>query len=169
MAQFHASKLAAHKATLDIAHEHRPAYEIVTIHPVFVFGRSLIQESADDLAGSPGLLFKSLMSEKPPVGGFRGVHVDDVAEAHVRALRTGITGLRSYLFAGEICSWVEVNRFARERYPLVPFQLKPEDDTDTGGYRADASRAEAELGIRFKGMEEQVADVEQQLDFRGTF
>lgn len=98
------------------------------------------------------------------------LEMDDESSGGLRFARPGITGLRSYLLAGEICSWVEVNRFARERYPLVPFQVQPEDNTDTGGYRADASRAEAELGIRFKGIEEQVADVvEQQLDFRGTF
>lgn len=110
------------------------------------------------------------MSEKPLVGNFRGVHVDDVAEAHLCALRPDITGPRSYLLSGETCSWMDVNRFARERYPLVPFQLKPEDTAETGGYRVGSSKAEAELGIRFKGMEEQVADVvEQQLDLRAKF
>lgn len=178
MTQYHASKLAAHKATLDKAHSlhRRPGYTIITLHPVFVFGRSLIQESADDLDSSPGMLFKSLISEKPLVsGGFRGVHVDDVAEAHVSALRLGdddvAGGLRSYLLSGEICSWARVGRFVRERFPSVSFRLRAEEDeegtAEMGGYRVDSRRAEEELGIRFKGMQEQVVDVvEQQLEFR---
>lgn len=56
MGQYHASKLAAHKETMDLAKEDHHHFDIVTLHPVFVFGHSLIQKPADDLSGSPGML-----------------------------------------------------------------------------------------------------------------
>lgn len=104
------------------------------------------------------------MSDRPLAGQFLGVHVDDVAEAHLRALRDNITGLRSYLLAAERGSWADVYRFVRERYPSAPFKLEP---VDSVRYSVDASNAERDLGIRFKGMKEQVGDVvDQQLDLR---
>lgn len=99
------------------------------------------------------------MSDRPLAGQFLGVHVDDVAEAHLRALRDNITGLRSYLLAAERGSWADVYRFMRERHPVGAGGF--------GRYSVDASNAERDLGIRFKGMKEQVGDVvDQQLDLR---
>lgn len=164
MDQYHASKLAAHRATLDFAKQHTPSFDIVTLHPVFVFGRSLVQESAEGLEGSNGLLFKSLMSEKPLVGQYLGVHLDDVADAHVMVLDDAIKGFSSYLLASKRRSWVEVDEFVRGQYPSVPFKMKPQDSVE---YGVDTTKAERDLGIKFKQMEEQVKDVvDQQCVFR---
>ncbi|KAL6237276.1 hypothetical protein BDW75DRAFT_204691 [Aspergillus navahoensis] len=167
MAQYHASKLAAHKAVLDFAATNNAPFDVVTIHPVFVFGRSLIQETADQLGGTNGLLFKSLVSETPLMDRFDGVHVDDVAAAHVKALTTKgstINGVQPYLLAAEQRSWREVYAFLTTRYPSLPLKLKP---MDSPGYTVDTTRAQRELGIVFRPMEEQVADVvDQQLKLR---
>ncbi|KAB8208056.1 hypothetical protein BDV34DRAFT_233624 [Aspergillus parasiticus] len=166
MAQYHASKLAAHKATLDFHSTNSPAFDIITIHPVFVYGRSLVQETADQLSGSCGTLFQSLFSETPSSPQFNGVHVDDVADAHVKVLDDGVKGFRSYLLAAETRSWGDVRRFLERRYPGVGFGLK--SGSDEVGYRVDAGRAERELGIVFRGLESMVGDVvDQQFELRG--
>ncbi|PIG82175.1 reductase [Aspergillus arachidicola] len=166
MAQYHASKLAAHKATLDFHSTNSPAFDIITLHPVFVYGRSLVQETADQLSGSCGTLFQSLFSETPSFPQFNGVHVDDVADAHVKVLDDGVKGFRSYLLAAETRSWGDVRRFLEGRYPGVEFGLK--SGGDEVGYRVDAGRAERELGIVFRGLESMVGDVvDQQFELRG--
>ncbi|KAE8419600.1 hypothetical protein BDV36DRAFT_251285 [Aspergillus pseudocaelatus] len=168
MGQYHASKLAAHKATLDFYSTTNPGFDIITLHPVFVYGRSLVQETADQLGGSCGSLFQSLFSETPSSPQFNGVHVDDVADAHVRVLDDSVKGFRSYLLAAETSPWGDVKRFLEGRYPGVGFGLKTVDGGDIS-YRVDAGRAERELGIGFKGLESMVGDVvDQQFELRGT-
>ncbi|KAE8381147.1 hypothetical protein BDV26DRAFT_301952 [Aspergillus bertholletiae] len=155
MARYHASKLAAHKATLDF-HSTNPPFDIITLHPVYVFGRNLVQETTDDLGGSCGLLFQSLFSDTLVSKQFLGVHIDDVADAHLRVLDANVKGFRSFLLASETRSWGDVKRFVEERYPGVVFSLR---DDDTISYMTDAKRAERELGIAFKGLEVMVQDV----------
>lgn len=171
MGQYHASKLAAHKATLDFVQGNQPRYNIICLHPVFVFGRSLVQTTAEELSGTPGMLWQSLNSEKPTMSQFLGVHIDDVAEAHVKALEvpnhgddSDVKGVRSYLLAAERRPWADAVQLVKSQYPDVQWPLSSVDATN---YAVDTTRAEKELGITFKGMEEQVKDVvDQQLEFR---
>lgn len=145
-AQYHASKLVSHRATLNIVKEKLPHYDIVTLHSVFVFGRNLLQETAEELSGSS---VKLLLSDNPPAGQLWGVHVDDVAQAHVKALKNNGKGLQSYLLASEGWLWEDVARFVKQQYPSFPLGLKPED-TDTVGYIVDASKAER-IGSSLQG------------------
>ncbi|KAF9887163.1 hypothetical protein FE257_010417 [Aspergillus nanangensis] len=162
MTQYRASKVASYKAVLEFVRDQKPTFDVVTLHPIFVYGRNLVQEKSDSPSGTCGMLFRSLISEKPLVGQFLGVHVDDVATAHVRALNTSITGFRSFLLSATRRSWVEVETFVRRQYPQLPIKLKAEDWED---YTVDASKAEKELGLCFKSMEDQVKDVvDQQLE-----
>lgn len=166
--KYHASKIAAHKAVIDFVTANNPPFDIATIHPIYVFGRSLVQETADQLNGTNRLLFHWLTSGAPLDGQFIGVHVDDVAIAHVRALtRSGSTvkGVQPYLLSCERHSWREVYDFVKTRYPNVPVKLDPVDSIN---YMVDTTRAERELGMEFRQMEEQVAEVmDQQLELRG--
>ncbi|KAJ0418746.1 hypothetical protein BJY00DRAFT_314660 [Aspergillus carlsbadensis] len=169
LTQYHASKLASYKAVLDFQATQNPHFDIITIHPVYVFGRSLIQESAADLAGTNGLLFQALMTETNAFGHFIGVHVDDVAIAHVRALtvkKNEGEGVQAYLLAGKKRSWREVYDFVRAEFPSLPIKLEP---VDRANYDVDTAKAERELGIRFRGMEVQVSEVvKQQLELRAA-
>ncbi|KUM55842.1 hypothetical protein ACN42_g11396 [Penicillium freii] len=166
--QYHASKIAAHKAVIDFVATNKPSFDVVTIHPVLVFGRSLIQETAEGLSGSNGLLFQTLMSETPFGKQFFGVHVSDVASAHVSALArscTSIKGVQPYLISSKARTWREVHDYVRSRYPGLAIKLPP---LDTLGYDVDTTRAHRELGIEFRGMEVQIADLlDQQLELRG--
>ena len=153
---------------IDFVATNNPSFDVVTIHPVLVFGRSLIQETAEELSGSNGLLFQTLMSETPFGKQFLGVHVSDVASAHVSALTrscTSIKGVQPYLVSSKARPWHEVHDFVKSRYPGLAIKLPP---LDTLSYDVDTTRAHRELGIEFRGMEVQVADLlDQQLELRG--
>lgn len=132
---------------------------------MYVFGRNLLQTSADELSGTNAMLFGSLYSDEPRFAPYRGVHVDDVAEAHIKALNLADAPVSSFLLAGKNRTWEEVLDFANKKYPGAGFKAKPKSGNElivlTG-------RAEAELGFSsWKEMEVQVSDViEQQLKLR---
>ena len=144
-----------------------PSFDVVTIHPVLVFGRSLIQETAEELSGSNGMLFQTLMSETPYGKQFLGVHVSDVASAHVSALTksgTSIKGVQPYLVSSEARPWREVHDFVKSKYPSLAIKLP---QLDAFSYKVDITRAQRELGIEFRGMEMQVTELlDQQLELR---
>lgn len=70
--------------------------------------------------------------------------------------------VQAYLLSGKKRSWREVYDFVKEQFPSLPIKLEP---ADRSNYEVDASKAERELGIQFKGMEVQVSEVvKQQLE-----
>ncbi|CAI7651846.1 unnamed protein product [Penicillium manginii] len=118
--QYHASKIAAHKAVIDFVATNKPYFDVVAIRPVLVFGRSLIQKIAEELSGSNGMLFQTLMSRTPFGKRFLGVHVSDVASAHVSALtrsRSSIKGVQPCLVSSKVRLRHEVHDFVKSRYP----------------------------------------------------
>ncbi|RDK37093.1 NAD(P)-binding protein [Aspergillus phoenicis ATCC 13157] len=164
MVQYRASKVASYQAIIDFVQEHKPSFDVTTFHPSWVYGRNPVQEPHDNLSGSCGALVLTLLSPERPINGqFLGVHVDDVAAAHVKALGESTRGFQSFLLSAPRRSWEEVNAFVRHDYPSVAWRLIPEDWMN---YAVDSSKAEKELGLKFKSMEDQVRDtVDQQLEF----
>jgi hypothetical protein len=74
--------------------------------------------------------------------------------------------VQAYLLSGKKRSWREVYDFVKEQFPSLPIKLEP---VDRSNYEVDASKAESELGIQFKGMEVQVSEVvKQQLELRAA-
>jgi nucleoside-diphosphate-sugar epimerase len=167
MGQYQASKLAAHTATLEHISDKKPNYSIVTIHPVFVFGENLSQTTAEELGGTNAAFFGSLYSKEPIFTAYRGVHVLDVAEAHIRALSLDDAPIASFLMASKGRSWKEVLDFANSEFPEAGFQT----ESRSGDlWSVDTTRAEAHLGFaKWREMEEQVRDVvQQQLKLRSS-
>lgn len=166
MGQYQASKMASYTATLDFIETRKPHFSVVTIHPVFVYGRNLLQTKPDQISGTNANLFQSLLSEEPSPAPFQGVHVDDVAEAHIRALSLADKPVASYLLSARQRSWDEVSEFAQRKYPQASFKTKPKS---APGWDVQTGRAERELGMSsWKEMETQVSDVvDQQLGLRG--
>lgn len=120
MDRYHASKLASYKVTIDFVEARRPSFDVVTLHPVLVFGRNLVQESATDLGRTNGTLFQTLLSEQPLMSQHQGVRILDVADAHVKVLDERITGFESYLLSGERCTWADIEQLVRKEIPESP-------------------------------------------------
>jgi nucleoside-diphosphate-sugar epimerase len=168
MGQYQASKMASYTATLDFIETRKPHFSVVTLHPVFVFGCNLLQTSASELSGTNAGLFGGLYSDEPMFKHFQGVHVDDVAEAHIRALSLADKPVSSFLLAAKDRTWGEVLEFANKKYPQAGFNRKEVGKGDR--WIVETARVEKELGFKeWKEMEDQVSDVvEQQLALRGA-
>lgn len=102
--KYSASKILAQQATRDFVAKEKPPFKLVTyihlcstqsfghandcysFHPTFVLGDSLIQRTFNELDGMNAQLWTSLPSEELLIPS-AFVHVRDVAQAHVAALR----------------------------------------------------------------------------------
>lgn len=163
MTLYRASKLLANNATWDFWKKENPHYSLVTLHPAFVFGHNLMQAAANETLGSNGIIWGSVMGGVP-LGGITGVHIQDVAEAHIKSLDPKIQNGSKYLISGPQTTWKEVARIAHKFYPNVGVKLT--ESAEGGSMPTDTTKAEAELGMQWRPWEEMVRGVmDQQLGF----
>ncbi|GKZ69801.1 hypothetical protein AnigIFM60653_002278 [Aspergillus niger] len=163
MTLYRASKLLANNATWDFWKKENPHYSLVTLHPAFVFGHNLMQAAANENLGSNGIIWGSVMGGVP-LGGITGVHIQDVAEAHIKSLDPKIQNGSKYLISGPQTTWKEVARIAHEFYPNVGVKLTESAEGDS--MPTDTTKAEVELGMKWRPWEEMVRGVmDQQLGF----
>ncbi|KFY51275.1 hypothetical protein V496_08873 [Pseudogymnoascus sp. VKM F-4515 (FW-2607)] len=165
MTLYRASKLLANNATWEFREAEKPHYSVVTIHPAFVFGTNLMQNSAEEVqTGSNGILWGSVMGGVP-LGEISGVHIQDVAEAHVKALDPKIKDGSKYLLSAPQTTWKDVARIALKAYPNVGAKITEEVE-GMPSMPTDTTKAEVELGIQWRSWEEIVRSVmDQQLGF----
>ncbi|KAF4556535.1 NAD dependent epimerase/dehydratase-like protein 6 [Elsinoe fawcettii] len=165
-AMYQASKIMAHTATLNFIEKNKPHYGLVTIHPSFVLGHSLIQETAESIDGINAFLWQTLQAEKPffpPMW----VHVKDVAEGTLKALDPKIGNGEAFLLSGNQFTWEDVVAYLKEKYPSLPVNLKgPFDGSPVG----DSTKATKVLGIQWRSYKEMISDViDQQLALRAAY
>ncbi|KAJ5910448.1 NAD(P)-binding protein [Penicillium tannophilum] len=169
MTLYRASKLLADKATWDFWKTNQPHYSLVTLHPAFVFGHNLVQASAEGIrSGSNGVIWRGVM-EGTAAGGtsITGVHVQDVAEAQIKALGPKIKDGSKYLLAGKPTTWKDVARIVHKYYPDIGAKLT--EDAEGASTPTDTSKAENELGMQWRSWEEIVRSImDQQLGFLRT-
>lgn len=164
MRLYHASKLLADHATWEFRATEKPHYALVTLHPAFVYGRNLVQSSADAVnAGSNGNLWDIIM-KADPTKNMVGVHIQDVAEAHIKALDPKIVDGSKYLLAGPKTTGSEIARIVHRLYPDSGALIS--EDFQGVSPPVDATKAETELGIQWRSFESMVREVmDQQLGF----
>jgi nucleoside-diphosphate-sugar epimerase len=164
--KYHASKLLAHHATLDWVQANNPHYNVITLHPSFVFGHSLIQTSTENADPLNKMLWASLSSEKPQIPS-SGVDVKDVAAAHLKALDLKVgenSEVQEFLLSGAGWRWDRVVDFVNEKYPNLGIKMTGPFAED---WKVETKRAEELLGVEWTPVEDTVADVlDQQLRFR---
>lgn len=158
---YHASKLLSNNATWDFWKTAKPHYSLVSTHPFFVFGHNLVQTSSDDGIGSNGVLWKPIMTGI--LGAMSaGVHIQDVAEAHVKALDPKIPDGSKYLLAGKQSDWKGVAQIVHRDYPNLGAKISVE--AEGGLLPFDASKAEKDLGMNWRSWEQMIHEVvDQQL------
>jgi nucleoside-diphosphate-sugar epimerase len=158
--KYHASKILAHRATLEWVAAINPRFVVVTLHPSFVFGRNLSQTSPDGVDGTNAMLWGSLYSETPLIPAI-AVDVIDVARAHVRVLNTNFEGknneVQEFLIsAGEKdgWSWTKIAKFVKNKYPSFGTKLEGSFDAIPS---IETRRAEEVLGLKWRTMEDTIA------------
>ncbi|KAB2581331.1 putative 3-beta hydroxysteroid dehydrogenase isomerase family protein [Lasiodiplodia theobromae] len=160
---YHASKLLAAKAAREFFAQQKPHYDIVSLHPTFIFGRHLLQTSPEEMTGSRAMLWGSLKSPNQLIPMLNHIHVTDVAQAHVKALNPSITGYQKFILSAEpgFPDWNEVLQFVKQRYPNEQWGNAP----SPGKRNIDVKKAEQVLGMVWIDWKQQVIDtVEPQLD-----
>ncbi|KAJ5208402.1 hypothetical protein N7449_002781 [Penicillium cf. viridicatum] len=165
MTLYRASKLLANNATWEFRETEKPHYSLVTIHPSFVFGHNLVQNSAEEVqGGTNGILWGSVMGGVP-LAAVTGVHVKDVAEAHIKALDPKIKDGSKYLVSGPPTTWKDIAGIVHKAYPNVGAKIT-EQAEGAASLPTDTTKAESELGINWRPWEEVVRSVmDQQLGF----
>lgn len=147
--------------------DRRPHFQLITLHPVFVLGPSLVQRSPEDMDPINELFWVSLESGRPHFPT-NYVHVRDVAEAALLSLRAAISRhVEEFVLSGPDAKWEEVVAFVSSTYPQIGVKLEPPFGKP---YHVDVSKAESILGIRWSSLEDTIRDtLDQQLAFRGIF
>lgn len=160
-AKYHASKILAHKASVDWVKQNKPNFSLITLHPSFVLGHSLIQTSASDIGGINALFWGSLQGDKPQFPPLV-VDVRDIADAHVRAIDVPVEqGVTEFLLSGHNTTWEQVVDLVKAKYPEVKVAWTPPFDEAS---KIDVSRAEERLGMKWRSVEEIFSSlIEQQL------
>ncbi|KAF3932388.1 Dihydroflavonol-4-reductase [Dactylella cylindrospora] len=171
-AAYHASKNRADIATVKFREEKRPPFAIVTIHPDYVYGAMpILKDSREIMAhdttaailwreynGIQGLL---RFQEKD-----HSVHIDDVAAAHVKVLDDSIKDGEKYLLSSGEFKWDDLLEYAQKEYPNMVFKLDAIPDWKAGFAATyvtiDGSKAEKELGIKYKDIYQQFKDLADQ-------
>jgi nucleoside-diphosphate-sugar epimerase len=157
------SKILAHQATRDFLAQQKPAFKLLTTHPVFVVGENRFQSSAEQIDFVNGMLFTALKVEKPFFPSL-WVDVKDVAAAHVRALESSTPTGTEFLLCCPGVSWDDVVTFVKKNYPEVECNLQPpfgpSGTVETGS-------AEKYLDMQWTAYEKTFRQVfEQQLSFK---
>jgi len=163
--KYHGSKLLAHRATLDWVETHKPHFAVITLHPSFVVGRSLIQTSPDTIDAMNGWMRSSLLSEKPFMPSCM-VDVEDVAAAHLKALEFDVgdkSEVQEFLLTGAGWRWDRVVDFVNEKYPTFGIKMTgPFEEI----WKIETKRAVDLLGMRWRSVEDTVTSMfDQQLQF----
>jgi nucleoside-diphosphate-sugar epimerase len=163
--KYSASKIMAHQATLDWMKENNPQFSLVTLHPSFVLGHSLIQNSAQDIGGINAMFWGMLKADKPM---FPPAFVDvrDIADAHLKAATVSTKEQTTeFLLSGNEASWDQVVAYIQSKFPEVEINWTP---PLPGGPEIDTSRAESVLGMKWHSTEEIFSSLlSQQLEFLG--
>jgi nucleoside-diphosphate-sugar epimerase len=158
------SKIVAHQATRDFVKESKPDYALITLHPVYVLGPDLTQATAEGLGGINGLFWASLSSEKPLLGT-SWVHVQDVADAHIKAIESNVENGKEFLLASPSFSWEEAIEYVQKKYSDLEVKLVP---PFKGQWKVDTTTAETILGLTWRPKEVIIDDViGQQLTLQG--
>jgi nucleoside-diphosphate-sugar epimerase len=135
-----ASKIAALKSADGWVSEHKPAFDVIHIHPSFVLGRDDMTSTSRDFASSTNALALDLVlgkkEEIPRL--FATVHVDDVALAHVRALEKSVAGNHSFLLSNSDEEEVQVSsktqRLLSSTILTISHSGMTRSDTSTTGF-----------------------------------
>lgn len=169
-AKYAASKVLAHRATINWVAAHKPHFSVVTVHPTFVLGRDMTQRDAASPNGINAYLLKSLTNPPggKPVVPASFVDVRDVSLVVLKSLDAELGNkelVTEYLAVGGPTSYDEVVKFVKNKYPEIDVKLEGPFEVPL---TADTKQTEKELGIKWRGIEEIVGSVlDQQRELRG--
>jgi nucleoside-diphosphate-sugar epimerase len=162
--KYSASKILAHQASQQFIREHNPHFTMITIHPTFVLGPSLVQKSADNPNGTIRMFMRSLESKQPTVPT-TCVDVRDVADAILATVDAKVErNGEEFIISGVKLTWDDVVAYVKSAYPQFPMQLQPPYEEP---FVANSAKAERMLGMKWRPIEDLFGGfLDQQLELR---
>ena len=159
-----ASKALAEKAAFDFVSNEQPQFSITTICPPMIYGP--LKQTVDDLSrlNTSAADFYRLMNGSikhvPQTAFFAFVDVRDVAEAHLRAYESEKAAGQRYLTAGGNYTYQEMTKILRQKLPTLVDRIpaSQESSVDPNAYKVSSQKAESELGIHFRSLEQVTVD-----------
>ena len=167
-AAYCASKALAEKAAFDFVTNENPQFEVSTICPPLIYGPP--EHAVDDMSklNTSAADFYRLMNgscdQVPDTAFFAFVDVREVAEAHLRAYETDAAAGQRYLVAGGSFTYQDIVDLLRRMFPLLSNRFPAKDATPVGDvYQVSSKKAQTELGMKFRSLEEVVKDTAEAL------
>ncbi|KAJ0363469.1 hypothetical protein COL154_005615 [Colletotrichum chrysophilum] len=164
--KYQGSKILAHQATEDWVKKNSPSFKVLTFHPSFVTGPSLLQKKAEQIDSINYLFLDAVRTGNitfPPVL----VDVRDVAEAFARALTAPVPAeFQEFILSGVTTSWNEIAEVVQKLYPAADYKLKPPVE-GAPTMSAVTKAADEILGMKWRSLEELIRGVvDVQLAFK---
>ncbi|EAW20733.1 NAD dependent epimerase/dehydratase [Aspergillus fischeri NRRL 181] len=155
---YQASKLLALQAAESFVSTTSPGFDIVTIHPSLVCGPDVLQSSPAEVGVSNGVLFSAVMTGEvvPDPSALTLVHVNDVAEAHVKALKPGVLAGRYLVSSPGGVRWSDIVAILVKKFPGESWKLK--EKAVGQGWNVNTTKAEKGLSLKLRGLDEIIGD-----------
>ncbi|KAF7557598.1 hypothetical protein G7Z17_g509 [Cylindrodendrum hubeiense] len=159
-----AGKTVAEKAAWDFMSDRQPHFDLVTICPGTIYGEPMqVLNSLKDLDAAHARLWSHIthalqVVPKDPSPVFSNIL--DVAEAHLKALTWPKCGGNRYMVVSGYYSYARVFSILRERFPEQAdrFPIIPNNGLPVSpSFWNNCSKAEKELGMRWRTLEETVS------------
>jgi nucleoside-diphosphate-sugar epimerase len=165
-AQYQGSKILAHQATREWVKANKPAFSVITFHPSFVIGPSVLQKKRSEAAPINEDFFNTIVSGNvtvPPLF----TDVRDVSRAFITAINGNVPDGQEIIIIGPEVGWSTIARVAEELYPDGTVGLKSSVSTPNP-LPVDRNAFENILGLKWTSTEELVRGVvDQQRSLEG--
>lgn len=172
MEAYFASKTVSRIATRKFMEEEKPEFEFVNLLPSVVFGPDELATNAAELVTSGNYLaLGPLLDSNTPLMVGATVHVDDVARAHIDALKPSVQGNKEYILSSDApdgIHWEDAQNYVKKFFPeaVENGTLKLGASTMARIWRLDTRETEKEFGWEFVSFKETLKElVGQYLNF----
>lgn len=168
MEAYCASKTLSRIATHDFVASHNPSFEFINLLPTVVFGPDELAASAAELmVDSRALALGPLMDGKFADMVGATIHVDDVARAHIDALKPSIPGNKTYILSSDAphgIMWEDAKAVVRREFPAAVESgvLSLRGNMGTKKWMLDTSETEEAFGWKFLSFQRTVKELVQQ-------
>lgn len=165
MEAYFAAKTLSRIATTKFMETEKPGFEFVNLLPSVVFGPDELATSAAELvANGNSLALPPLLDGRTPQMASATVHVDDVARAHLDALKPSVPGNKGYILSSDGpdgVAWDDAKSFIGKAFPEAVNSgvLKLEASSGAKLWRLDTRETETVFGWKFVSYQETLKEL----------
>ncbi|KAK3625109.1 hypothetical protein LTR56_019180 [Elasticomyces elasticus] len=162
---YFASKTLSRIATRKFMEEEKPEFELVNLLPTVVFGPDELATNTAGLVTSGNYLaLGPFLDVNVPQMMGATVHVDDVARAHIDALKPSVQGNKDYILSSDApdgFDWEGAQNHVRKSFPeaVEKGTLRLGASLSARAWRLDTRETEKGFGWKFVSFEETLKEL----------